>query len=536
MKYKLSFGLLALLIILSACSSKTSTNEHAGHNMNDVKEESEQQPNKTNAELSSQSNVLTGKEFTLVAKEVNHQLNEETTVPAWTFNGSVPGSEIRVKLGDTVKINLKNELPDPVTIHWHGVPVPNNMDGIPGVTMNAVQPGEAFTYEFKATVPGTYWYHSHQDGVNQLDKGLYGSFIIEDPNDQYDRDYTVIVDEWMSMPQNEMADSEEMGGMDHSSMENDGKENETGMDHSTMDSDSDESGSMGHDMGEMYDIYTINGKSGESVQPIVVTEGEKVKLRLINAGFMSHKIHLHGHDFKVTSTDGQPINNPQIIQDQLLSIAPGERYDIEFIADNPGEWLLECHGDMDGTPGMKLNIQYENSSVNKDKENDQEELPLFDLTSYGKSKNQAFTLDQQYDLEYTMELNTEMEGEETVYTINGKTFPETENLEVKTGELVKVKLVNNSKIDEHPMHLHGHFFQVLSKDGKPLAGSPVVKDTLNVKPGEEYIIAFKADNQGNWMFHCHDLHHASAGMVTELRFTDYKSSFTPDPSANNKPE
>jgi FtsP/CotA-like multicopper oxidase with cupredoxin domain len=333
----------------------------------------------------------------------------------------------------------------------------------------------------------------------------------------------------MSMPQNDMADME---GMDHSSMENDSKESETSMDHSTMD----DSGSMGHDMGMMYDTFTINGKSGDSVKPIVVQEGEKVKLRLINAGFMSHKIHLHGHDFKVTSTDGQPINDPQLIQDQLISIAPGERYDIEFIADNPGEWLLECHGDMDGTPGMKLKIQYENSSVNKDKANDKEKLPLFDLTTYGKNKDLEFSLDQQYDLEYTMELNTKMDGEETVYTINGKTFPETEKLQVKTGDLVKVKLVNDSETDEHPMHLHGHFFQVLSKNGKPLAGSPVVKDTLNLKPGEEYIIAFKADNPGNWMFHCHDLHHASAGMVTQLMFTDYKTDFTPDPDANNKPE
>ena len=98
---------------------------------------------------------------------------------AWTFNGSVPGPEIRVKEGENVKIKLKNELPEPVTIHWHGLPVPNNMDGIPGVTMNAVQPGKSFTYEFKATVPGTYWYHSHQNSADQVDKGLYGSLIVE---------------------------------------------------------------------------------------------------------------------------------------------------------------------------------------------------------------------------------------------------------------------------------------------------------------------------------------------------------------------
>ncbi len=107
---------------------------------------------------------------------------------------------------------------------------------------------------------------------------------------------------------------------------------------------------------------------------------------------------------------------------------------------------------------------------------------------------------------------------------------------MKQGDLVKVKLVNNSKEDNHPMHLHGHFFQLLSKNGEPIKGSPIVKDTLNIKPGEEYVIAFRADNHGNWMFHCHDLHHASAGMVTDVNYEGFKPDFTPDSEANNMPE
>jgi FtsP/CotA-like multicopper oxidase with cupredoxin domain len=97
-------------------------------------------------------------------------------------------------------------------------------------------------------------------------------------------------------------------------------------------------------------------------------------------------------------------------------------------------------------------------------------------------------------------------------------------------------LTNRSKMDDHPMHLHGHFFQVLSKNGKPIEGSPIWKDTINLKPGEEYIVAFKADNPGNWLFHCHDLHHASAGMVNMVKYNGFTPSFTPDPEANNQPE
>lgn len=135
-----------------------------------------------------------------------------------------------------------------------------------------------------------------------------------------------------------------------------------------------------------------------------------------------------------------------------------------------------------------------------------------------------------------MNLNTEMKENAMAYTINGNTFPDTESITVKEGDLVKVKLVNNSKYDDHPMHLHGKFFQILSKNGKALEGSNVIKDTINLEPGDEFVIAFKADNPGNWLFHCHDLHHASAGMVTAVTYSNFKSSFKPDEDANNQPE
>lgn len=115
-----------------------------------------------------------------------------------------------------------------------------------------------------------------------------------------------------------------------------------------------------------------------------------------------------------------------------------------------------------------------------------------------------------------------------IYTINNRAYPNTEPLNVKEGDLVKVALKNTSKSVGHPMHLHGHFFQVLSKNGKPIESLSLMKDTLNVKPGEEYVVAFKADNPGNCMFHCHDLHHASARMVTEVKYKGFKPFFKLD--------
>lgn len=206
------------------------------------------------------------------------------------------------------------------------------------------------------------------------------------------------------------------------------------------------------------DIFTINGKSGDSIEPLMVKEGEKVRLRLINVGW-------------------------------------------------------------EGTAGMKTLIKYDDSEGSSDSSNQEMQLPEFNYMNYGVSEEAGFTLEQDYDVEYTMNLNTKMDGEGQVFTINGKTFPETGNIDVKEGDLVKVTLTNRSMIDDHPMHLHGHFFQVLSKNGKPVEGSSINRDTINLKPGEEVVVAFKADNPGNWLFHCHDLHHATAGMVNMVSMT-----------------
>lgn len=525
-KLKGAIGIGILSVILAGCSNGMSGMDHSKMNMVASNTPTASQNSDT---ITVKTTVLTGKEINLTAVMSNQEIAPGKTLPVWTYNNSVPGPEIRVKQGDNVKINLKNELPEPVSIHWHGVPVPNNMDGIPGVTQNAVQPGETFTYEFKATVPGTYWYHSHQDSVNQLDRGLYGAFIVEGTNDEkVDRDYTLMLDEWVSSGQ-EMDMSDANGNMSGDM---------SGMDHGQMNMDANATASetpMEHDM-SMYDLYSVNGKSGSLVIPLTVKEGDKVRLRLINAGYLPHQIHLHGHEFKVTATDGQPINDPDLLKDNVVNIGPGERYDIEFTADNPGKWLLEDHGADGAVAGMRTVIAYEGTNSEADKSNATEKLAVFDLMRYGEAEKSTFTLDQKYDVEYAMELNTEMKNNNMIYTINGKTFPNTDMLNVKTGNSVKVRLTNKSTDSDHPMHLHGHFFQVLSKNGEPLEGAPIIKDTINIKPGEEYVVAFKADNPGNWMFHCHELHHASTGMVTELLYTDFKSDFVVNPNAGNKPE
>lgn len=475
---------------------------------------------------------LNGELTTLTAEASNLEVEKGTSLPVWTFNNSVPGPQIRIKKGKTVNITVKNQLTVPISLHIHGYPVPFKMDGVPGITQNAIAPGKSFTYTFKATVPGTYWYHSHQDSVNQVDKGLYGSFIVEDELVKADRDYTLMLDEWMSS-------SSERG---HEGMKNmDMDMSMHGMGHSSTETDANgqheqaASTQPGHDM-SMYDLYTINGQTINSSQPLQVTQGDTVRLRLINAGYLSHSLHLHGHRYRIIATDGNAVSDPKWVKDKLLSIGPGERTDIEFQADNPGTWYLEEHGSSPMISNMKQRIQYTNEQGTNDHPDPLTKLPTVDLTNYGKPQAGQFSLNDVYDVSYTMKLGTRSQQGKQKYTINNKVYPDTEPLAVQTGDKVKVRFVNTSANDDHPMHLHGHTFQVLSKDGIALKGSPVYKDTLNVKPGEEYIVAFTANNPGDWMFHCHDLHHASAGMVTDLKYNDFLNPFQPDSDLNNTPE
>lgn len=519
-------------LLLSACAANSQPMDHQGHDMANMSQAPQQatEPKTMSAAIDSAMEVLTGNTFTLTAKESMLHLDDNTMKTAWTYNGTVPGPQLRVKQGETMKILLQNQLPEPVTIHWHGLPVPNNMDGIPGVTQNAVKPGESFTYQFKVDVPGTYWYHSHQNGVVQVDKGLYGSLVVEPKEPQpVDKDYTLVVDEWLK--------DDSMAGMSHGGGHAGMSMSTTTSDHSSMMNSN--SGEMPMSDAEMmplmYTIFSANGKTGSAITPLMIKQGEKVRIRLINAGFLSHQLYLQGHEYKIVSTDGQPINNPPLVSGQLLNIAPGERYDIEFVANNPGSWLLEERSSNPGAASLTVPIVYEGYETTKPKA-EKGDLPLIDMTKYGEAAKSDFSLDDSYDIEYTMDLNTEMKSGEMTFTINGKTYPDTPPLQVKKGDLVKVKLVNKSPKDLHPMHLHGHFFQVLSKNGQPVSGSPLVKDTLNLLPGEEFVVAFIADNPGEWMFHCHDLGHAAQGMMSEVKYEGFQRDFVIDPTVNNKPE
>ena len=250
----------------------------------------------------------TVKVFSLTAEPIKWKIFGDTYATAWAYNGMVPGPLIRVINGDKVKILITNKLPEPTTIHWHGIQVPNNMDGIPDVTQPPIQPGETFVYEFTAKPAGTYWYHSHFNSDKQIAIGLSGAFIIEPKNGLASKpviDKVLMFNEWRII-----------NGQTYAAMP------ATDMDGN---------------------IFTINGRAYPDTENIDVKVGQKVRLRLIGSGQMIHPIHLHGFPFKIVATDGNDVPlNAQLAKD-TVSVAPGERYDIEFIPDRPGQWMLHCH-------------------------------------------------------------------------------------------------------------------------------------------------------------------------------------------------
>jgi manganese oxidase len=231
------------------------------------------------------------KVYELTAAELEWETEPGKKVKAWAYNGQVPGPQIRVTEGDRVRVVLKNQLSESTAVHFHGVLVPNDQDGVPFITQPPVKPGESYTYEFVAPNAGSHMYHSHHNAAKQVGLGLLGAFIIE-PKRKRRIEQNVALDYVMIL--------------------NDGMHG-----------------------------YTINGKGFPATEPVVAKLGQKVRIRFMNEGMMIHPMHLHGMPMTVIDKDGWP--QPAPWKCDTLNIAPGERWDVIVECDNPGVWAFHCH-------------------------------------------------------------------------------------------------------------------------------------------------------------------------------------------------
>jgi FtsP/CotA-like multicopper oxidase with cupredoxin domain len=247
------------------------------------------------------------KVFHMVAEEVDHELAPGLTVKCWGYNGRVHGPVIEAVDGDRVRIYVTNRLPAATTVHWHGVKLVNGMDGVGGLTQKAIAPGETYKYEFSLRQSGTAMYHSHHDEMTQMALGMTGLFVIHPrrPRQRVDRDFAIMLHEWRVDPGAKRPNPNEM---------------------------------------VEFNMLTMNGKAFPGTAPLVVRTGQRVRIRLGNLSAMDHHpIHLHGHSFHITETDGGEIAPAAQWPETTVLVPTGSTRTVEFVADEPGDWAFHCH-------------------------------------------------------------------------------------------------------------------------------------------------------------------------------------------------
>lgn len=411
--------------------------------------------------------------FALTAKTAAIRLASGRTIAVLAFNGMSPGPELRVRHGDDVEVALENEdVEDGVTIHWHGVDVPNAEDGVAGVTQNAVLPGERYTYRFRAEQVGTFWYHTHQVSSKEVRRGLFGVLVIEPRTTPSGVDLVVAVHTFDGIP-------------------------------------------------------TLNGNDSSGRRRIAA--GTPVRLRLVNTDSFGHSLTVSGTPFRVLAIDGTELNEPTELANVSLPLAAGGRFDVGFVQP-PRSVRLGIEG---SDVSLGLGPQRAPASA--------EQLPVseFDPLAYGSPAPAPFAATTAFDRRFVLKVSRKpgffngRPGRQ--WAINGGIYPDVPVFVVEEGDLVEITIVNDTNV-VHPMHLHGHHVLVLSRDGVPSTGSPWWSDTLNVSPGESYVVAFRADNPGIWMLHCHNLPHAAEGLTMHIAYAGVSTPFLIGAEHRNTPE
>ncbi len=248
------------------------------------------------------------KVFHLVAEEFEHEFAPGLKAKVWGYNGHLPGPTIEVVEGDRVRIYVTNKLPEPTSVHWHGILLPNGMDGVSGLNQSPIEPGDTFKYEFTLRQHGTHMYHSHFDEMTQVGIGTTGIFIIhpkERKEPRIDRDFALMLGEWKIEPGTSRPDPMEM---------------------------------------VEFNLLTFNGKAFPATEPLVAKLGDRVRIRVANLSAMSHHpIHLHGYQFKITETDGGQVPESAQQPETTVLTPVGTTRSVEFVANEPGDWALHCH-------------------------------------------------------------------------------------------------------------------------------------------------------------------------------------------------
>lgn len=432
----------------------------------------------------------------LVAAQTAVQLAPEgyAPTPVWAFGGQVPGPVLRAGQGTRMQQRVVNKLDTPTSVHWHGIRLENAMDGVAGLTQQAIAPGESFDYDFRLPDAGTYWYHSHNRSFEQVARGLLGPLIVDEADPpEVDFDEVLMLDDWRF-------------AQDATLMEGFG---------ALMDASH---------AGRIGNWVTVNGR-GAWDKPM--PRGARVRLRLINgANARVFQLRLAGMRAAVVALDGMPVDTPQ--ETDTVALAPAQRVDliVDIVADE-GEEALILSQERDGDYAV---ASFPVEAGQEPRSTEFPTLPpnpvfLPDMPSILGATMHEMRLEggAMRGIASAMHQGEELDGRSLaergmVWALSGVAgMPEAPYLEVARGETVRIGLTNDTAWP-HGMHLHGHHF--LEFAGAPAADAPFrLRDTTLLGPGERREIAFVADNPGDWLIHCHMLEHAASGMMTWIRVT-----------------
>ena len=409
---------------------------------------------------------------TLEARQERFVIPGGQAVDGYTIGGSSPGPVIRARQGQLVEVTLVNQsVADGVTLHWHGIDVPNAEDGVAGITQDAVPVGGRHVYRFVATDAGTYWYHSHQMSHEQVEHGLLGPLVV-DP---------------VGAP------------------------------------------SAAVDRLALLHLYagqrTLNGRAEDEL--VDVPAGSTVRVRVVNTDQGTAAVWCSG-PFRVVATDGHDVTGPTDLTGRSVLVAAGGRVDVEVRTSADGSATRLRLG------GRSMVIGPAGTSA--------PDVPqprdAVDLMAYGSPAPTGIdTAHPDRTFEYVIGRRFGLlDGRPgSWWTINGQLFPDVPMFHVRLGDVVTFRIENRSD-EVHPMHLHGHHVVVVSRDGVPATGSPWWVDSLDVRPGETYEVAFVADNPGIWSDHCHTLAHAVEGLVAHVMYEGVTTPYLIAGSAGNHPE
>ncbi len=425
-------------------------------------------------------------EVNLTARLAEVEIAPGKRVQAWTYDGGLPGPLIKTRVGDRLIVHFTNELKEPTTVHWHGVRVPIEMDGVPDVSQPEVKQGESFTYDFVVRDAGLYWYHPHVMSAAQVGFGLYGALLVEDPADGVDvADQVTIVLSDISFDAKGRLEPADSGG------------------------------SAGMVFGREGDYLLVNGRH----RPVLrARPGAPQRWRIVNAAKSRFfYLELEGQNFTVIGVDGGLQERP--VTNDILLVTPGERVDV----------IVTPKGKA-GT-SLTLRAMLYNRGYGSVQYRSVEEVMLIELTHQPPVVAAPVRVSREIPLPKTDGATAvdvvltlpPMQNNKSEFRVNGAPFWKAKPFAAKLGETQLWNVRNDTDWD-HPFHLHGYFFQVIDDNGQPVRPL-ALKDTVNVpmKKSVRLLVTFD-ERPGEWMFHCHILDHADGGLMGTVLVGDVQPS------------